>query len=118
MDKLYIKNLTLKTTIGCHDWEKQLLQTIIVDIEMGIDCKQIAQTDALNATIDYVQMVDKLTAFAASAKFDLIETLIEKIAQFLHQHYSVIKQLKISLDKPGAMAQAKTVGVMIERIYE
>jgi dihydroneopterin aldolase len=39
MDKLYLKGLALKTTIDCLDWEKQLLQTVAVDIEMGIDCR-------------------------------------------------------------------------------
>lgn len=117
MDKLYIHQLTLNTTIGCLTWEKQILQTVIISLEMGIDCKKISETDDIHATLNYALMSEQLIAFAKQARFDLIETLAEKIAEFIHAHYPSIKQLKLSLEKPGALAHAKTVGVVIERNY-
>ncbi len=117
MDKLFLQGLQLKTTIGCLEWEKQLLQTVIVDLEMGIDCARISLNDAIEATIDYAVLVDKLTAFAATAHCQLIETLAENMATFIHQHAPQIKHLKLSLEKPGALAKVRKVGVIIERAF-
>ncbi|MFA6036489.1 MAG: dihydroneopterin aldolase [Legionellales bacterium] len=117
MDKLYIRELVLNTTIGCLAWEKQMLQTVIVSLEMGIDCKKISETDDIHATLNYALMSEQLIAFAKQARFELIETLAQKIAEFIHQHYPSIKHLKLSLEKPGALAKVKTVGVVIERDF-
>ncbi len=118
MDKLYIQSLLLHTTIGCLTWEKQILQTVIVSLEMGIDCKTISLTDSIESTHNYALLSEQLIAFARVAKYDLIETLAEKLAQFIHQEYPMIKQLKLSLEKPGAIPHAKTVGVIIERTFD
>ena len=117
MDKLFIRGLQLKTTIGCLNWEKQILQTVIIDLEMGVDCAHISKSDDIAATLDYVKLSDDLKRFAGEAKFDLIETLVEKMATFIHQHYPDIKHLKLTLEKPGALPGAKTVGVVIERTF-
>ncbi|HLF67430.1 MAG TPA: dihydroneopterin aldolase [Gammaproteobacteria bacterium] len=117
MDKLYIQGLALKTTIGCLAWEKQLLQTVIVDLEMGVDCAQISREDVITATIDYATLVEKLTAFVAAQRCQLIETLAENIALFIHQHAPEIQYLKIALEKPGAVAGLRRVGVVIEREF-
>ncbi len=84
--------------------------------EMGIDCQKISINDAIIDTINYAQMSEDLIAYAKGARFDLIETLAQKMAEFIRQHYP-ITQLKLSLEKPGAISQAKTVGVVIEREF-
>lgn len=118
MDKLYIQGLQLHTTIGCLAWEKQILQTVVVSLEMGIDCQKISVTDSIEFTHNYALLSEQLIAYAKVAKYDLIETLAEKLAQFIHQEYPMITQLKLTLEKPGAIAHAKTVGVIIERTYD
>ncbi|MGA2654677.1 MAG: dihydroneopterin aldolase [Gammaproteobacteria bacterium] len=118
MDKLYIQSLQLHTTIGCLTWEKQILQTVMVDLEIGIDCTAISKSDDIGSTLNYALLSEQLIAFAHTQKNDLIETLVEKLAQFIHQEYPMIKQLKLSLEKPGAIPNAKTVGITIERIYD
>lgn len=117
MDKLYIQGLRLNTLIGCLNWEQQMPQTVIVDIEMAVDCKKISLSDSILDTPNYAQMSDELITFAGQQNCHLIETLAEKIAQFIHQQYPTIKQLKLTLEKPGAILRAQTVGVVIERDY-
>ena len=93
-----------------------MLQTVLVDIEMQVDAAQIGQSDDLAQTVDYAAMAEKLGVFASGQSFKLIETLVEKLAEHIHQHFAV-KQLKINLQKPGAVPQAKSVGVVIERTF-
>ena len=37
MDKIFLKNLRLKTRIGLFDWEKQIDQIININLEAGFD---------------------------------------------------------------------------------
>ena len=37
MDKVYIEGLTFQTTIGFYPWEKEIKQTLVVDLTMGWD---------------------------------------------------------------------------------
>ncbi len=117
MDKLYINSLTLQTTIGCLAWEKQILQSVIISLEIGLDCKKIALTDKIETTVNYALLAEQLSAFAIDERNELIETLAEKLAKFIHQNHPTISQLKLSLEKPGAIPGAKSVGVIIERKY-
>ena len=45
MDKIFLKNLKLKTKIGLFDWEKQIDQIININLEAGFDIKKAAETD-------------------------------------------------------------------------
>lgn len=117
MDKLYLQGLQLRTTIGCLSWEKKILQTVVVSLEIGIDCQKISVVDSIDAAINYAQLAETLINHARSVRYDLIETLAEKLADFIHHEYPMIKQLKLSLEKPGAIPNVKAVGVTIEREY-
>ena len=47
MDKIFLKNLRLKTRIGLFDWEKQIDQIINIDLEAGFDILKAAKTDTM-----------------------------------------------------------------------
>ena len=40
MDIIYLNDLQLETVIGIYDWERQLKQTLIVDLEMAADIQR------------------------------------------------------------------------------
>ncbi|MGH8580099.1 MAG: dihydroneopterin aldolase, partial [Gammaproteobacteria bacterium] len=39
MDIVYLKDLRIKTVIGVYAWERQLKQTVVLDLEMGTDIR-------------------------------------------------------------------------------
>ena len=53
MDKIFLKNLRLKTRIGLFDWEKQIDQIINIDLEAGFDILKAAKTDDVKHSLDY-----------------------------------------------------------------
>jgi dihydroneopterin aldolase len=65
-------------------------------------------------TIDYEQVALKIRALAASGHFRLVETLAERIARLLLDDFGA-PWAKISVAKIGVLANAKFVGVTIER---
>ena len=42
MDMLYISGLEINTVIGIHDWEQDIEQTLVIDIEIACDITQAA----------------------------------------------------------------------------
>jgi dihydroneopterin aldolase len=114
MDKVYIKGLSIQTTIGFFQWEKEIKQTLVIDLAMGWNTANAAVNDELAKTLDYADISVAIERFANDNPVDLIETLAERLASFLMAQYH-IPWLKLSIGKPGAVHNAQTVGVEIER---
>lgn len=114
MDKVIIEGLRIQTTIGFYEWEKQIKQTLIIDLTLGWDISKAALNDELDKTLDYAKISEDVEIFANKNPVDLIETLAERIAQYLMTTYH-IPWLKIRVGKPGAVHNTKTVAVEIER---
>ena len=114
MDKVYIKGLSIQTTIGFFQWEKEIKQTLVIDLAMGWNTANAALNDELAKTLDYADISVAIERFANDNPVDLIETLAERLASYLMTQYQ-IPWLKLFIGKPGAVHNALTVGVEIER---
>jgi dihydroneopterin aldolase len=114
MDTVFVKDLKLSAVIGCLPWERQIKQGLLLSFELKTAHAQIAQTDDITQAHDYAKICERLTDFVASSECKLIETLVEQIAQLLETEFSVTG-LRLNLQKPGALPNAATVGVTLER---
>ncbi|MFB0981040.1 MAG: dihydroneopterin aldolase [Alteromonadaceae bacterium] len=114
MDKVHIVGLKIQTTIGFFEWEKQIKQTLVIDLAMGWNTALAAENDELAKTLDYAEISEKIAEFANNNPVDLIETLAERMAKFLMKTYH-IPWLKLKVAKPNAVHNALTVAVEIER---
>lgn len=114
MDIVFIKNLRVDTIIGIYDWERKILQTVALDLEMGFDNRKPATTDQIQDTLDYKAVSKRLIAFIENSSFQLVETLAERCTAIVLEEFNV-PWLRLKLSKPGAVRGAKAVGVVIER---
>lgn len=114
MDKVFIKGLHIQTTIGFFQWEKEIKQTLVIDVAMAWDTASAAENDELAKTLDYAEISVAIEKFANDNPVDLLETLAERMANFLMTQFH-IPWLKLTIGKPGAVHNATTVGVEIER---
>ena len=114
MDIIFIHELRIEVTIGVHPWERQIRQTLSLDLELGADIRQAAATDRLDDTLNYQAVAQRVGEFAATSTFRLVETLGERIAELLQQEFAAL-WLRLTLGKPGAVRGAREVGIIIER---
>ncbi len=114
MDKIFIQGLSIQTTIGFFAWEKQIKQTLLIDVSMGFDIRPAAKNDELDKTLNYAEISNAIEKFANANPVDLLETLAERLAKFLMTSYH-IPWLKLTIHKPNAVHNASSVGVEIER---
>ena len=114
MDKVFIKGLNIQTTIGFFQWEKEIKQTLVIDVVMAWDIRPAALNDELEKTLDYADISVAIEKFANENPVDLLETLAERLSAFLMHKYQ-IPWLKLAIHKPNAVHNARSVGVEIER---
>jgi 7,8-dihydroneopterin aldolase/epimerase/oxygenase len=114
MDKIFLRALKTEAIIGIFDWERQVKQTVILDIEISADIRKAALSDSIDDTLNYKRVAKRVLAFVEESKFHLVETLAEHIAMLILQDFG-IAWVRISLSKPGAIRSSRAVGVSLER---
>ena len=114
MDIVFIRQLRIETTIGIYDWEKQIKQPVVLDIEMATDNTRPAATDRIEDTLDYKAISKRLKEFVGASRFELVETLAERCAAIIRDEFGV-PWVRLTLNKKGAVRGADDVGVIIER---
>ena len=68
MDKIFVKGLEVTCVIGVWEWERQIQQKLIIDLEMGWDISTAAQTDQLEDTLSYKDVAKKVSAYIVDCK--------------------------------------------------
>jgi 7,8-dihydroneopterin aldolase/epimerase/oxygenase len=117
MDRIFIRGLKVDTIIGIYDWERTLVRPLIFDLELGCDIREAASSDRMRDSIDYAAVGDTVRRIALELKPQLLETLAEHIARALFSGFPIL-ELRLGIDKPGAIPDVKGVGVWIERRRE
>ena len=114
MDTVYIEGLKTDAVIGVYDWERSIRQTLVLDLELASDNRAAAATDGIADAVDYDAISKRILAYVQASEFELIETLAERVAAIVLSEFN-IPWLRLKLGKPGAVAEASDVGVIIER---
>lgn len=115
MDKVIIEGLRVDAVIGVFDWERQIRQPLLVDLEMGCDIRAAACSDQLADAVNYKAVCDRISEIIIETQAQLIEHLAEKICQTILQEFPAVQSTRLTIRKPTAIAQAVAVGVCIER---
>ena len=114
MDRVFLRDLRVETIIGIFDWERETPQTVSIDLEMATDVARAAQSDDIADALDYKAVAKRLIAFVGESRFQLVETLAERIATILREEFGV-PWVRVTVNKGGAVRGASGVGVVIER---
>ena len=114
MDAIVIRELRVEAHIGIHRREHHVKQTVSIDLEIGVPGTAVFASDKVADTIDYEQVALRIRALAASGHFRLVETFADRIAALVINDLGA-PWVKVSAAKLGILANAKFVGVTIER---
>jgi dihydroneopterin aldolase len=117
MDKIFIHALKTETIVGIFDWERQVKQTVVMDIEFSADIAKAALSDSIDDTLNYKGVAKRVLTFVDESSFHLVETLAENIAMLILEEFGV-SWVSITLSKPGAIRGSRDVGVMLERTVQ
>jgi len=113
-DRIFLRGLTAECVIGFIEWERRVKQTVVVDLELPVDCRRAAITDDVADTVDYKRVAKRVLSYIEASEFKLVETLAHRLALLLLEEFG-LEWVRISLNKPGAIRSSRDVGVVIER---
>jgi dihydroneopterin aldolase len=110
---VYIKGLRAQTVIGVYDWERHIRQPLVLDLEMASDTTLAAASDEIAQALDYATISQRVITLVEGSEYRLLETLADAVAEMIMRDFGV-PWLRLRLSKPGAVAEAEDVGVIIE----
>jgi dihydroneopterin aldolase len=116
MDWVFIDGLEIDAVIGIHAHEQLAAQPLRLSLRVGFNNRVPAASGGIADTPDYAAMAQRLRQHAQGQRWHLIETLAESSAELLHREFG-LSDLRLRIDKPLAVPEARSVGVMIERHY-
>jgi dihydroneopterin aldolase len=114
MDIVFLRGLRIETVIGIYDWEKEIRQSVVLDLEMSTDVAVAAASDRIEDAVDYKAVSKRLKQFVGEGRFELVETLAERCGEIIRKEFGV-RWLRLQVNKIGAVTGAQDVGVVIER---
>jgi 7,8-dihydroneopterin aldolase/epimerase/oxygenase len=113
-DTILLRDLTVAAVIGVHDWEREIEQTLVFNVDMAADVRKAAATDDLADALDYSAIAETITNVVRDGKFRLIETAAERVAERIIADHSV-SWLRVELIKRLRPDFGYASGVTIER---
>ena len=102
MDKIYLKDIEIFANHGVFSQEKDLGQKFILSIELSLDIKEPATTCDLTKSVHYGELCHKVIDVFKEESLDLIESVVNKVANFILDTYPMVKAVKVLLKKPWA----------------
>lgn len=117
MDTIYLHGLEIETIVGIWDWERQIPQRVVIDLDMGTDIARAAASDDIADTLNYKDVSKRVQALVLERRFRLVESMAEGVARMLLDDFD-IPWVRVRINKPGAIRGARDVGVIVERSRE
>jgi len=114
MDVIFLNEFRAETIIGIYPWEREVPQTIQLDLEIGLPHSRAGVSDDVADTIDYGRVVERIRQVLAEKHFSLVEALAEHIAQMVMGEFGS-PWIRISVTKLGLIRGVKRLGITIER---
>ena len=116
LDRIEIKDLLLRCIVGINESERKNKQDVLINIVMWADTRPAAQSDSIEDAVNYRTVTKQIIEHVESSDYFLVERLVERIADIC-LHDPRVEKVEVSLEKPGALRFARSVGVTIVRAH-
>lgn len=113
-DILRLTNMTFHAYHGVWDEEREIGQRFEVDLELKIDMSSAAKSDKLRDTVDLSAVFETIEHVILKEKFQLLETMAERVAQQILHNYKKVEEVLVRVRKPHAPIRGIQDGIEVE----
>ncbi|MFN2202965.1 MAG: dihydroneopterin aldolase [Caldilineaceae bacterium] len=117
-DKVFIRNLMVRGIVGINPDERKNRQDILINIVLEADTRMAAGSDHIDDAINYRTVAKSVIAHIENGQPQLVERLAEEIADICLGADPRVLAAEVTVEKPGAVRFAESVGVSIFRTRE
>ena len=111
-ETIHIENLTVPGIIGVYPEERVRRQPLIFNLSFTRGFHEAAARDDVRLTLDYAEVCREIQAFVEAHAFQLLETLIHRLAAHLSERFEFTR-LTLHIRKPEALADAGAAAVSL-----
>ena len=113
-DIVFVRDLQLRTIIGIKEDERKNKQDVLINIVLYADLTAAGQSDSIDDTVNYRTITKQVMALVEDAQFFLVEKMAAEVINlcFLDPR---VERAVVTIEKPGAVRFARSVGVTVDR---
>lgn len=114
-DKVLIRDLSVLGILGINPDERTTQQEILVNVTLLVHTRQAAASDDIDDAVNYRTLTKAMIKHIEEGKPFLVERLVQELADICLEMDSRVHAVTISVEKPGALRHARSVGIEITR---
>jgi D-erythro-7,8-dihydroneopterin triphosphate epimerase len=115
LDRIVIRDLLVRGIVGINPEERRERQDILVNVTMWADTRPAATSDDIADAVNYRTIAKAMIAAIESSQPRLVERLAADLAAICFTQDARVQAVEVSVEKPGALRFARSVGVVIYR---
>jgi FolB domain-containing protein len=114
LDRIFVRDLLCRCIVGINPDERVKEQEVRINIIMTADLRKACESDDIEDTVNYKSVKQNVARMVEQSQYFLIEKLAEQIAAICLNE-PLVREVTVSVDKPGALRFARSVAVEITR---
>ncbi len=114
MDRILVRELAARCIIGIGEEERRAKQDVVIRLVLSADLSRAGESDAVADSVDYRAIKKRVLALVEESRFHLLEALAEAIARICLETPRIV-EVRVTVDKPGALRFARSVAVTLVR---
>jgi FolB domain-containing protein len=118
LDRVIIRDLLVRGIVGINPEERRERQDILINVTMWADTRPAAVRDDIAHAVNYRSVAKAMIAHVETAQPHLVERLAADLAAICFAQDARVQAVEVSVEKPGALRFARSVGVTITRERE
>jgi FolB domain-containing protein len=116
LDRIHITNLEVQGIIGINPEEQEHPQTVRVNATLWVDTSQAAVSDDIADAANYRTITKAIIAHIEQGNPFLVERLVQELADLCFATERRVQAVEMTVEKPGALRFAESVGITIHRV--
>ena len=115
LDRIFIRDLLVRGIVGIKPEERSNRQDILVNVTMWADTRPAAASDDIADAVNYRTVSKAIIAHIEQSEPFLVERLAEDLVKLCFESDGRIEAVELTVEKPGALRFARSVGLTIYR---
>ncbi len=115
LDRIFIKDLLVRGILGINPEERVKRQDILINVTMWADTRPAAASDDIADAVNYRTVTKNIIEHIENSGPYLVERLVQEIADICFETAETVQAVEVTVEKPGALRFARSVGVSIVR---
>ena len=115
LDQVHIKDLVVSGIVGINPDERVNPQNVLINATLWVDTRPAAASDDIEDAVNYRTVTKAMIAHVESGTPMLVERLVAELAAVCFDADERIRRVEVTVEKPGALRHARSVGIAITR---